>query len=69
MVHLWFFWLFWPACKLGLAAANTLGDIHCDPCIDRESVRIRAIVHGTSSDGFWQQVQSAMRQAARDMRI
>jgi ABC-type sugar transport system substrate-binding protein len=38
----------------------------CDPCIPRNQYRIQAIVHGTTNDVYWQQVQLAMEQASRD---
>lgn len=43
--------------------------LDCDPCIDREAYQIRAIVHGSKTETFWQQVQSAALQAGRDMRV
>lgn len=46
-----------------------LPDINCNPCIDREATRLKAIVHGTTNDLFWQQVQKSMQQAAIDMRV
>lgn len=41
----------------------------CDPCIARNEYTLKAILHGTSDDDFWLQVQSAMRQAATDMGV
>lgn len=41
----------------------------CEPCIVREKVKVKAIVHGTQTSIFWQQARAAMLQAARDMRI
>jgi ABC-type sugar transport system substrate-binding protein len=41
----------------------------CDPCINREKVKLQAITHGTKSSTFWQQVQASMVQAAKDMRV
>ena len=38
-------------------------------CLDRSNYSIKAIVHGTSDDPFWQHVQSAAMQAAADMNV
>ena len=43
--------------------------LSCDPCIERTDYRIKAIVHGTSGDGFWQRIRSSAMQAAKDMRV
>jgi hypothetical protein len=43
--------------------------VNCDPCIDRESYTVQAIVHGTSGDRFWQQMERSMRQSANEMRV
>ena len=44
-------------------------DLNCDPCIDRPTYRIQAIVHGTSDDRFWQRLRASSIQAAEDMRV
>ena len=44
-------------------------DLNCDPCIERPTYRIQAIVHGTSDDKFWQRMRSSSIQAANDMRV
>lgn len=44
-------------------------NMNCDPCIDRPTHRILAIVHGTESSRFWRQVRKAAVQAAADMRV
>jgi simple sugar transport system substrate-binding protein len=49
-------------------AATLKEPFDCDPCIDRPSYLIRAIVHGTKS-AFWEQVRNAAFQAAADMRV
>lgn len=41
--------------------------LDCNPCIQRKDFKLKAIVHGTSEDDFWLQVQAAMGQAADDM--
>ena len=41
----------------------------CDPCLDRTNYKMQAVVHGTSDDPFWQQVQATMNQAAYEMGI
>lgn len=41
----------------------------CDPCIQRNGYNIQAILHGSSGDPFWQQMQGAMVQAAKDMNV
>jgi len=41
----------------------------CDPCIDRPSFTVKAIVHGTKDDVFWKQVAAAMEQTAIDVRV
>lgn len=38
-------------------------------CVKRESVFIKAILHGVPSHPFWQRVHAAMRQTAADMRV
>jgi len=43
--------------------------LNCDPCIRRNDFRVRAILHGTYADPFWQSTTLAMEQAARDFRI
>ena len=44
-------------------------DINCDPCIERPLYRIRAIVHGTSDDVFWQRLRASSIQAGKDMQV
>lgn len=51
------------------AAVAPAANLSCDPCIDRPSYNLRAIVHGTSDDAFWLRMRAASVQAARDMRI
>ena len=51
------------------ATASRAQRFDCDPCIIREKVKLKAIVHGTTSSTFWQQVEASMNQAARDMRV
>ena len=51
------------------AAVAPAANLSCDPCIDRPSYSLRAIVHGTSDDAFWLRMRAASVQAARDMRI
>ena len=41
----------------------------CDPCVARTDYTIQVVVHGSSSDVYWQQVQSAMQQASRDTHV
>ena len=41
----------------------------CDPCVARTEYTIRAIVHGTANDIYWQHVQTAMQQASRDTAV
>ncbi|KAL3902467.1 MAG: hypothetical protein SGILL_010813, partial [Bacillariaceae sp.] len=41
----------------------------CDPCIDRSSFTIQAIVHGPSEETFWQEMKAAMEQAGKDMGV
>jgi len=55
-----------------LAAVLVAGqgdELKCDPCIDRPTYRIRAIVHGTSDDMFWQRMRASSIQAGNDMRV
>jgi len=55
-----------------IAAAFATGegmDLDCDPCIERPDYRIKVIVHGISSDKFWQRVRTSSMQAALDMRV
>jgi ABC-type sugar transport system substrate-binding protein len=55
----------------GVATGAGAADLalNCDPCIDRESYKIKAIVHGTKSDKFWIQMQKTAIQAGKDMRV
>jgi len=41
----------------------------CDPCIDRPSHTVRAVVHGSASSKFWQRCRSSAIQAGRDAGI
>ena len=41
----------------------------CDPCIEREQVRIEAICHGTRDDPFWQQIEAAAIQTGKELGI
>ena len=43
--------------------------LDCSPCIDRSSYSVKTIVHGVSSDPFWQQIQSSAIQSAKDMGV
>ena len=43
--------------------------VDCDPCIKRSEYTLQAILHGTSSDLFWLEMQASMRQAALDMGV
>jgi ABC-type sugar transport system substrate-binding protein len=54
------------SCSLSLTLAQHYA---CDPCIIREKIKLKAIVHGTRSSTFWQQIQASMNQAAKDMRV
>ena len=38
-------------------------------CVYRPLFKVRAIVHGQSSDHLWQQIQAAATQAGRDMNV
>ena len=44
-------------------------DLDCISCIDRNSFTLRAVVHGTSDDYFWQRFATSARQSAQDMRV
>jgi len=44
-------------------------ELNCDPCIDRPTYTIQAIVHGTSDDKFWRRMRASSIQAAKDMRV
>ena len=43
--------------------------LDCEPCIDRTSYTIKAILHGTSDDDYWQKLAASARQSALDMRV
>ena len=43
--------------------------LSCEPCIDRRSYTLRAILHGSSDDPFWQKLAASARQSAIDMRV
>ena len=49
--------------------AYALREFECDPCIDRSDYTIKVLWHGTSSDGFWQNVKAAAFQAGYDLGI
>ena len=50
-----------------LVRAETSFD--CDPCIDRPSFAVQAIVHGTEDDDFWKQIVASMQQSSLDLRV
>ena len=66
MPHLWLLLLSF-AISHGLDFNFT--DYRCDPCIDRPSNTIKAIVHGTQADPFWLQLRAGALQSAKDMRV
>lgn len=41
----------------------------CDPCIDRPSFTVQAIVHGSEDDAFWKEIVASMQQSALDLRV
>ena len=43
--------------------------LSCDPCIDRTSYKLKAILHGSSDDPFWQKLNASAHQSALDMRV
>lgn len=43
--------------------------LNCKPCIDRTSYKLKAILHGSSDDPFWQKLNASAHQSALDMRI
>jgi simple sugar transport system substrate-binding protein len=43
--------------------------VDCDPCIKRSEYTLQAILHGTSSEVFWLEMQASMRQTALDMGV
>ena len=52
------------------AAAADPAKVSCDPCIDRSSVKMGVVTHGVpSQDVYWQQMDTAIAQGARDMGI
>lgn len=61
--------LYWVMTAMMMVIASADVQLACDPCIDRSVYTLKAILHGTSENDFWLQVQSAMRQAALDMGV
>ena len=43
--------------------------LDCDPCIQRDKYKLRGIFHGEILDPFWQQVEAAAVQSAKDMGV
>lgn len=41
----------------------------CDPCIDRKTYNVRAIVHGERNDPFWEELLEAAEQSGVDMGV
>lgn len=66
-------WLLSCPAALGEAAPILISapepDLSCDPCLERPSLRVRAITHGSPDVLFWKQIEKAAVQAARDMRV
>lgn len=59
---------FTAAWWLAVAAAQRF-DCTSQPCVLRPSFRIKAVVHGTKSDPTWKEIQAAMVQTAKDLKI
>mmetsp|Transcript_23821 Transcript_23821/g.51477 ORF Transcript_23821/g.51477 Transcript_23821/m.51477 type:complete len:378 (+) Transcript_23821:141-1274(+) len=60
----------WSTSVVAPAAAAPLIAFDCSGgCLERKNFAIKAIVHGTKTDPFWQQVQAASQQAANDMNV
>lgn len=55
--------------QIKCAAQPQPPSLDCDPCIKRSQYTLQAILHGTSSDIFWLEMQASMRQAAVDMGV
>ena len=54
----------------GLATASKENVVSCDPCIERSKVRIGCVHHGLpTKDVYWQFMDSAIAQGAKDMGI
>ena len=43
--------------------------LDCDPCIRRDKYKLHGIFHGEILDPFWQQVEAAAVQSAKDMGV
>ena len=43
--------------------------LNCNPCIDRTSYKLKAILHGSTDDQFWQKLNASAHQSALDMRV
>jgi ABC-type sugar transport system substrate-binding protein len=41
----------------------------CDTCLERNDFTVRAVLYGVRNDPFWLQIQAAMQQVAKDMKI
>eukprot|EP00581_Thalassiosira_minuscula_P003218 CAMPEP_0183735318 /NCGR_PEP_ID=MMETSP0737-20130205/46299_1 /TAXON_ID=385413 /ORGANISM="Thalassiosira miniscula, Strain CCMP1093" /LENGTH=79 /DNA_ID=CAMNT_0025969023 /DNA_START=131 /DNA_END=367 /DNA_ORIENTATION=+ len=54
---------------LFLSNCSAQPSFNCNPCIKRSDHVIKAVLQGTKSDPYWQQVEAAMRQSEKDMRV
>lgn len=59
------------ALDLVIAASSPAESVRysCEPCLDRSDYSVKAVVHGTATDPFWQQVRSTAVQSASDMGV
>ncbi|CAB9511933.1 acid type B receptor subunit 2 [Seminavis robusta] len=68
----WSLWLLFLLLLLQVCCGSgqqAVRPLDCDPCIERPSYTIQAIVHGTQNSQFWLQVKAAAVQAAKDLRV
>ena len=50
-------------------ATSAIEQVPCDPCTERQDIRIRGITHGAQNSPFWQRVKAAADQAGLDMNV
>jgi ABC-type sugar transport system substrate-binding protein len=43
--------------------------LSCSPCMDRKTLTLQAILHGSPQDPFWQQVQASAQATAADLGV
>ena len=55
------------SCSRSIVTA--IEQVPCDPCTERQDIRIRGITHGAQNSPFWQRVKAAADQAGLDTNV